>query len=81
VSTALGNLHDNVEGLGKVLGENIETSARDGLGYYELKQHTLWLDEECSNLLQQRKQAKLQWLQNTRKINEVNLSNVRHEIV
>jgi hypothetical protein len=39
------------------------------LGYYVLKQHKTCFDEECSKLLDQRKQAKLQWLQNPSQIN------------
>jgi hypothetical protein len=30
-------------------GENIKASATDSLDYYELKQHTPWFDDECSN--------------------------------
>jgi hypothetical protein len=33
----------------------------------------------CSKLLDQRKQAKLQWLQEPSEINWDNLSNLRHE--
>jgi hypothetical protein len=33
---------------------------KESLGYYELKQHKPWFDEGCSELLEQRKQAKLQ---------------------
>jgi hypothetical protein len=40
-----------------------------GLGYYELKMHNPWFNEGCSILLDQRKQAKLQWLQDPRQIN------------
>jgi hypothetical protein len=54
-------------------------SAKENLGYYELKQHKLWFDEGCSKLLDQRKQAKLQWLQNPSEINGDNLKNVRCE--
>jgi hypothetical protein len=43
--------------------EGIKTSAKDILGLYELKQHKSWFDEECSRFLEQRKQAKIQWLQ------------------
>jgi hypothetical protein len=43
--------------------ENIKISAKESLGYYELKKHKPWFDEGCSKLLDQRKQAKLQWLQ------------------
>jgi hypothetical protein len=38
-----------------------------------------WFDEECSKLLDQRKQAKLQWLQDPSKINGDNLNNIRCE--
>jgi hypothetical protein len=37
--------------------ENIKISAKEDLGYYELKKHKLWFDEGCSKLLDQRKQA------------------------
>jgi hypothetical protein len=43
--------------------ENIKISAKANLCYYKLKKHKPWLDEGCSELLDQRKQAKLQWLQ------------------
>jgi len=36
-------------------------------------------DEECSKFLDQRKQAKLQWLQNPSQTNGDNLNNVRCE--
>jgi uncharacterized protein YaaR (DUF327 family) len=54
-------------------------SARESLGYFELKKHKPWFDEGCSKLLDQRKQAKLQWLQDTIEINGNNLKNVNHE--
>jgi hypothetical protein len=37
------------------------------------------ISKECSKLLEQRKQAKLQWLQDPSEINGDNLNNVRHE--
>jgi hypothetical protein len=40
--------------------ENIKISAKESLGYFELKKHKPWYDKECSKLLGQRKQAKLQ---------------------
>jgi hypothetical protein len=46
----------------ETIRENIEISAEDSLDYYELK-HKPWFDEGCSKLLDQRKQAKLQRLQ------------------
>jgi hypothetical protein len=42
--------------------ENIKTSAKDNLGYQKLKHNKPWFDDECSKLIDQRKQAKLQWL-------------------
>jgi Zn-finger nucleic acid-binding protein len=41
--------------------------------------HKPWLDEGCSKLLDQRKQAKLQRLQDPSEINGDNMNNVRHE--
>jgi hypothetical protein len=51
--------------LGKVLGDNIKTSVEENLVYHKLKRNKSWFDE-CSKLMDQRKQAKLQWLQNLR---------------
>jgi hypothetical protein len=53
---------------------------KESLGYYELKQRKPWFDEGCSKLLDQRKQAKLQWLQDPSEINGDNLNNVGREI-
>jgi hypothetical protein len=44
-----------------------------------LKKHKPWFHEGCSKLLDQRKQAKLQWLQDPSEINGDNLNNVRRE--
>jgi hypothetical protein len=44
-----------------------------------LKKHKPWFDEGCSELSDQRKQAKLQWLQDANEINEGNLNNIRRE--
>jgi hypothetical protein len=48
--------------------ENIKISAKESLGYYELRKHKPWFEEGCSELLDQRKQAKLQWLQDPNEI-------------
>jgi hypothetical protein len=58
---------------------NIEISAKESLGYFELKKHKPWFDEGCSKLLHQRKQATLHWLQDPSEINGDNLNNVRWE--
>jgi hypothetical protein len=42
----------------------------------ESKSHKPWFDEECLKLIDRRKQAKLQWLQDP---SEDNLSNLRRE--
>jgi hypothetical protein len=62
----------------ETIREIIKISAKESLGYFELK-HKPWFDEGCSKLLDQRKQAKLQWLQYPSEINGDNLNNVRRE--
>jgi hypothetical protein len=59
--------------------EDINISAKESLGYYKLKKNKQWLDEGCSTLLDQRKQAKLQWLLDPSKINGDNLNNMKRE--
>jgi hypothetical protein len=63
----------------EAIRENIKISAKESLGYYEMKKHKPWFDEGCSKLLDQRKQAKLQWLQDPSEINGDNLNNIRSE--
>jgi hypothetical protein len=55
--------------------ENIKSSAKDNLGYQKLKHNKPWFADECSKLIGQRKEAKLQWLQNQNQINGDNLKN------
>jgi hypothetical protein len=62
----------------ETIRENIKISVKESLDYYELKQHKPWFDEGCSELYQ-RKQAKLQWIQDPSEINGDNLNNVRCE--
>jgi hypothetical protein len=42
-----------------------------------LKKHKPWFNEGCSELLDQRKPAKLQWLHDPSEINGNNLNNIR----
>jgi hypothetical protein len=49
------------------------------LGYHELKKHKPWLNEGYSKLLDRRKQAKLQWLQDPSEVSGVNLYYIIHE--
>ena len=59
--------------------ENIETSAKESLGLHELKQHKPWFDEECLCFLDQRKQAKTQWVQDPSQSGVYILNNVKCE--
>jgi glycine betaine/choline ABC-type transport system substrate-binding protein len=59
--------------------ENIKTLAQESLAYCESMHRKVWFDEECSKLVDQRKQAKLQWLQDPSEANEDNLSDIRRE--
>jgi hypothetical protein len=63
----------------ETIRENIKISAKESLGYFELKKHKPWFDEGCSKLLDQSKHAKLQWLQDPSEINGDNLNNGRRE--
>jgi hypothetical protein len=63
----------NVNKAWEPIRENIKISAKGSLGYYELKKNKPWFDEN------QRKQAKLQWLQDPSEINGDNLNNIRRE--
>ena len=44
---------------------------------HEMKQHKPWFDEECLGILDQRKQAKMQWIQDPSQSNADNLNDVR----
>jgi hypothetical protein len=59
---------------GKRLKKIIKISAKDSLGYFQLK-HKPWFDEGCPKILDQGKQAKLQWLQDPSEVNGDNLNN------
>jgi hypothetical protein len=78
---ALENLDDDVDinRAWETIRENINISAKASLGYHELKKHKPGFDKGCSKLLDQRKQAKLQWLQDPSEINGGNLNNIRRE--
>jgi len=77
----LENLNDNedINRAWENIKENIKTSAKESLGLYEFKQQKPWFDEECLRFLDERKQAKMQWLQDPNQSNVDNLNNVRTE--
>ena len=60
--------------------ENIQTSAKKSLGLDEFKQNKPWFDEECLGFLDQRKRAKIQWIQDPSQSNVDNLNSVRPEV-
>ena len=60
-----------------IIKENIKTSAKEGSGLYELKQHYHWFNEECSRFLDRRMHAKMQWLRDPYQSKLDNLNNVR----
>jgi hypothetical protein len=60
----------------EIIRESIKISAKESLGYCELKKHKPWFDEACSKLADERKQAKLQ---DPCEINEDSLKIVRLE--
>jgi cell division GTPase FtsZ len=53
-TAALENLNDDVD-INRAIRENINTSAKESLGHYEIKQHNAWFDEKCSQLLLDRR--------------------------
>jgi hypothetical protein len=59
---------------------NINISVTESVGYFGLKKHKTWFDEESSKLSDQRKRVKLQWLLYPREINGNNLNNERREV-
>ena len=71
----------NVQFQDQRVKENMKkkNSAKESLCFYELKQHKTWFHEEYSQFLDQREQAKLQWLQDPNQSNVDNFNNVRHE--
>jgi uncharacterized protein YaaR (DUF327 family) len=63
----------------EIIRENIKISVKERVGYCELKKHKPRFDQACSKLVDQRKQAKLQWLQDSSETNGDTLKIVRHE--
>jgi len=59
--------------------ENIKTSAKDSVYLHELKQHKPWFYEKCLHYLDQKKQAKMQCVQDPSQSNVDNLNNIRRE--
>jgi uncharacterized FlaG/YvyC family protein len=79
--SALENLEDSgdINRAWDNIRENIKISAEQCLGYCESKHRKPLFDEECSELVDRRKEAKLRWLQDPSEANENNLSDVRRK--
>jgi len=60
--------------------ENIQTSAKESLCLHELNQNKPWFDGECLGFLDQKKRAKMQWLQDPSQRNVYILNNIRREV-
>jgi hypothetical protein len=65
--------------LGNVL-KRISKLQPKRVGCYKLQQHKPCFDKACSQLLDQKIQSKLQWLQNQNQMNIDNLNNIRNKI-
>ena len=78
---ALENLNDNddINRAWQNIEENIKTSAKESLDLNELKRHKPWFDEERLRFLDQRKQDKMQWLQEQNQSDIDNLNNAMRE--
>jgi hypothetical protein len=68
---------EDINGAWESIKENIKTSATESPSMQERKQYKPWFDEECLVILDQRKQAKTQWIQDPSQRNVDNLNNVR----
>jgi hypothetical protein len=63
----------------ETIRENIRISAKETIGLCESKSYKPWFDDERFKVVDRRKQAKLQWLQDPSIVNEDNLRNVRRD--
>jgi len=59
--------------------ENMKTSAEERLVLHELKHLKQRCDEECSRILDQRKKAKMQWVQDPNHGSLDTVNNVRRD--
>ena len=64
---------ENVNRAWENIKKNIKTSAKE-LSVHKWKQHKPWFYKECVDFLDQRKQAKMQWIQDQSRSNEHNLT-------
>ena len=73
------NVQEDVNRAWENIKESIKTSAKESLDLHVLKRHKPWFDKECVGFLDQRKQAKMQWIQDLSRSNVDNLNNVKRD--
>jgi len=78
--SALENGDEDVNIIWENIKANIQTSAKESLSLYEFKQNKTWFDEEYLGFLDQRKRAKMQWIQVSNQSNVDNLNKVKREV-
>jgi hypothetical protein len=66
----------DINSASETIRENIKISAKESPRNYELKKNKPWFDEGCLKLLEQKKQAQFQWLQQPSQINGGTLNNI-----
>ena len=74
------NVDEKVNSSCENIKQNIKTSAKGSLGLHEWKKHNTWFDKECVDFLDQRKQTKMQWIQDPSRSNVDNMKNVRRNV-
>jgi hypothetical protein len=75
---ALENLEDEVDinAVWETIRENIKFSAKESMDFYKLKRHKPWFYERCSELVDEWKKVKMQWLQDPGVKNVDNVNNI-----
>ena len=73
------NVDEDVKRVWENIKENLKTTTKKSLGLYEWKQHKPWFDKECVDFLDQRKKAKMHWIQDPSRSNVDNLNNIRRD--
>ena len=78
----MGNLSDeeDINRAWENIKEYMKTSAKQSLGLYELKQPKPWSDEECLHFLDQRKQDKMQGVEDPNQSKVYNLINLMLDV-
>ena len=73
------NVDEDVNRIWENITENNKTAVKESLGLQEWKHHKPWFHKECVDFLDQRKQAKMQWVQDLGRGNVDNLNNIRRD--